>query len=152
MPDHFVIGVDYGTDSVRTIILNADKGAIAASAVFEYPRWRDGLFCNPAINQFRQHPLDYVEGIESTILSCLREAGETVRKNIVAISIDTTGSTPVAVNKEGRPLALTPGFENNPNAMFVLWKDHCATLEAAQINAHAQNYPTNYLRFVGGIY
>ncbi|MHA4843439.1 ribulokinase [Flavitalea antarctica] len=152
MPDHFVIGVDYGTDSVRTIILNADNGTIVASAVFKYPRWRDGLYCNPAINQFRQHPLDYVEGIESTILSCLREAGETVIKNIVAISIDTTGSTPVAVNKEGRPLALTPGFENNPNAMFVLWKDHCATPEAAQINAHAKNYPTNYLRYVGGIY
>jgi L-ribulokinase len=152
MPDDFVIGVDYGTDSVRTIILNAANGAIAASAVFEYPRWRDGLFCNAAINQFRQHPQDYIEGIESTILNCLGQAGETVRKQIVAISVDTTGSTPVAVNKEGKPLALVTGFENNPNAMFVLWKDHSATLEAAQINSHAKKFKTNYLRFVGGIY
>jgi L-ribulokinase len=152
MPDNFVIGVDYGTDSVRTIILNAESGATIASAVFEYPRWRDGLFCNPAINQFRQHPQDYIEGLESTIRACLEQAGNNVRKNIVAISIDTTGSTPVAVTREGKPLALVPGFENNPNAMFVLWKDHSATLEAAQINNHAKEFDTNYLRFVGGIY
>jgi L-ribulokinase len=152
MPDNFVIGVDYGTDSVRTIILNAESGATIASSVFEYPRWRDSLFCNPAINQFRQHPQDYIEGLESTIRACLEQAGNNVRKNIVAISIDTTGSTPVAVTREGKPLALVPGFENNPNAMFVLWKDHSATLEASQINNHAKEFDTNYLRFVGGIY
>ncbi|HTE26284.1 ribulokinase [Flavitalea sp.] len=152
MPDNFVIGVDYGTDSVRTIILNTGNGATTASSVFEYPRWQDGLFCNPAINQFRQHPQDYIDGLESTIRSCLVQAGENVRKNIVGISVDTTGSTPVAVNKEGKPLALVPGFENNPNAMFVLWKDHSSTLEASQINNHAKKFNTNYLRFVGGIY
>jgi L-ribulokinase len=152
MRDNFVIGVDYGTDSVRTIILNTRNGETIASAVFEFPRWRDGLFCDPTINQFRQHPRDYIEGLESTIRSCLVQAGENVRKNIAGISVDTTGSTPVAVNNQGTPLALLPGFENNPNAMFVLWKDHSATLEAAQINNHAKKFKTNYLGFVGGIY
>jgi len=148
----FVIGVDYGTDSVRSIIADAANGNEVASSVFYYPRWRNGLYCNAAENQFRQHPLDYVEGLETTIKDCLRKAGSTVAANIKAISIDTTGSTPVAVDKTGTPLALTPGFEENPHAMFVLWKDHTATSEAAEINEHATKYPVNYLQFVGGIY
>ncbi len=150
--DAFVIGVDYGTDSVRSIIIDSHTGKEVASSVFHYPRWRDGLFCNPSKNQFRQHPQDYVDGIEHTIKDCLRQAGDTVQKNINAISVDTTGSTPVAVDKNGTPLAFKPGFENNPNAMFVLWKDHTSILEAAQINEHAEKFDVNYLQFVGGIY
>ena len=149
---NFVIGVDYGTDSVRSIIVNAANGEEIASSVFYYPRWKDGLFCIAAENQFRQHPKDYVEGLEQTIKECLSKAGTTVSENIKAISIDTTGSSPVAVDETGTPLALTPGFENNPNAMFVLWKDHTSVNEAAQINAHAKKFETNYLQFVGGIY
>ncbi len=150
--ESFVIGVDYGTDSVRSIIVDAHSGKEIAAAVFFYPRWKDGLFCNPTRNQFRQHPLDYVEGLESTIKRCLQEAGDHVRKNIKGISVDTTGSTPVAVDKTGTPLALTPAFEENPNAMFVLWKDHTSVKEAAEINQHAEKFETNYLQFVGGIY
>jgi L-ribulokinase len=150
--DTFVIGVDYGTDSVRSIIVNARNGQEVAAAVYTYPRWRDGLFCNATKNQFRQHPLDYIEGLEQTIRKCLAEAGEQVKKNIKGISVDTTGSTPVAVDKTGTPLALTPGFENNPNAMFVLWKDHTSTKEAAEINDHAAQFEINYLQYVGGIY
>lgn len=150
--DNFVMGVDYGTDSVRTIIANANNGAEIASSVFYYPRWKQGLFCNPAANQFRQHPLDYVEGLEHTIKDCLAKAGTAVAANIKGISVDTTGSTPVAVDKTGTPLALLPGFENNPHAMFVLWKDHTATGEAAAINEHATKFDTNYLQFVGGVY
>jgi L-ribulokinase len=150
--DSFVIGVDYGTDSVRSVIVDASNGQEISSSVFFYPRWRDGLFCNPVKNQFRQHPLDYIEGLEQSIKKCLQGAGESVRKNIKGISIDTTGSTPVAVDKAGTPLALTPGFENNPNGMFVLWKDHTSTVEATEINQHAQQFDVNYLQYVGGIY
>jgi L-ribulokinase len=150
--DSFVIGVDYGTDSVRSVIVDASNGQEISSSVYFYPRWRDGLFCNPAKNQFRQHPLDYVEGLEQSIKKCFQSAGESVRKNIKGISIDTTGSTPVAVDKTGTPLALTPGFENNPNSMFVLWKDHTSTLEATEINRHAERFDVNYLQYVGGIY
>ncbi len=148
----FVIGVDYGTDSVRSVIIDATNGNEIASSVFYYPRWRDGLYCNPSQNQFRQHPLDYVEGLEATIKDCIQKAGSVVAKNIKAISVDTTGSSPVAIDETGTPLALTSGFEQNPNAMFVLWKDHTSVKEAAEINEHATKFDTNYLQFVGGIY
>jgi L-ribulokinase len=115
-----VIGVDYGSDSVRTIIVDAHNGKELAASVFYYPRWKKQLYCNAGENQFRQHPLDYVEGLEFTIKECIEKAGADVAANIKAISVDTTGSTPVAVDKTGTPLAMLPGFENNPNAMFVL--------------------------------
>ena len=112
----FVIGVDYGTDSVRSIIADAANGNEVASSVFYYPRWRNGLYCNAAENQFRQHPLDYVEGLETTIKDCLRKAGSTVAANVKAISIDTTGSTPVAVDKTGTPLAFAMGRSRRSSA------------------------------------
>ena len=152
MKDAFVIGVDYGTDSVRSVIVNARNGEELVSSVFYYPRWRDGLFCNAPANQFRQHPLDYVEGLEQSIKECLQKAGTAVAAGVKGISIDTTGSTPVAVDASGTPLALLPGFESNPHAMFVLWKDHTAVKEAAELNEHATKFPVNYLQFVGGIY
>jgi len=150
--ESFVIGVDYGTDSVRSIIVNAGNGQEMASAVFYYPRWKNALYCNPSINQFRQNPLDYVEGLEDTIKRCVLQAGPNVASNVKAISIDTTGSTPVAVDERGTPLSLLPGFEENPNAMFILWKDHTSVNEAEEINRHAEKFPVNYLQFVGGIY
>jgi L-ribulokinase len=151
--DQFVIGVDYGTDSVRSVIVDTRNGKELASSVFLYPRWQQGLYCNAAENQFRQHPLDYVEGLEHTIKDCIKKAGgASVESAIKAISIDTTGSTPVGVNEQGVPLALIPGFEKNPNAMFVLWKDHTGVKEAADINHHATKFSINYLQYVGGIY
>jgi L-ribulokinase len=151
--DQLVIGIDYGSDSVRSVIVNALNGQEIASSVYEYPRWRDGFFCEPGSNQFRQHPQDYIDGLEATIKDCIAQAGgEKISKSIKGISVDTTGSTPVAVDEKGTPLALTTGFENNPNAMFVLWKDHTAIKEAAQINAHAALFDINYLQYVGGIY
>jgi L-ribulokinase len=151
--NQLVIGVDYGSDSVRSVIVNAANGEEIASSVFNYPRWRDGKYCVPAENQFRQHPQDYIDGLKATIKDCIAQAGgEAIAKNIKGISVDTTGSTPVAVDATGTPLALTPGFESNPNAMFVLWKDHTSVKEAAQINDHATKFDTNYLKYVGGIY
>ena len=152
MAEKFVIGVDYGTDSVRSVILNAANGDELASSVFYYPRWKDGMYCDPQQNQFRQHPLDYIEGLENTIKDCIKKAGENIANNIVAISVDTTGSTPVAVDKYGTPLSLLPQFESNPNAMFVLWKDHTSVKEAAEFNEHAKKFGINYLQYVGGIY
>jgi len=66
----FVIGVDYGSDSVRSVIINAGNGEEIASAVYSYPRWQKGFYCDPANNQFRQHPLDYISGLETTIKDC----------------------------------------------------------------------------------
>ena len=149
MKEEFVIGVDFGSDSVRSVIINTGDGKELASAVVAFSRWRDGQFCDPSKNQFRQHPLDYIEGLEKTIRACIREAGSSVAQAIKGIGIDTTGSTPVAVNEAGVPLALLPGFESNPNAMFILWKDHTAVKEAAEINEHAAKFDIDYLRFVG---
>lgn len=152
LQDAFVLGVDYGTDSVRSVLINAGNGEEVASSVFYYPRWRDGLYCDPLQNQFRQHPLDYTEGLTTTVRECLAKAGPTAQSRVKAISVDTTGSSPVAVDRSGTPLALHGSFSKNPHAMFVLWKDHTATVEAAEINQHALKFDTNYLQFVGGIY
>ena len=87
----YVIGLDYGTDSVRTVIINASNGEETASSIFNYPRWNAGKFCNPAKNQFRQHPLDYLQGMEVTVRDCLSKVDGEVIKNIKGIAIDTTG-------------------------------------------------------------
>lgn len=148
----YVIGVDYGTDSVRSVIVDSTNGAEISSAVYYYPRWKAGKYCDAAKSQFRQHPLDYIEGLTETIKQALAKADENIAHQIAAISIDTTGSTPIAVNKQGIPLSLLPEFSENPNAMFVLWKDHTGVAEAAEINKHATKFPINYLKYVGGIY
>jgi L-ribulokinase len=151
--NNYVIGVDYGTDSVRSIIVDASNGAEISSAVYYYPRWKEGKYCTPAKNQFRQHPWDYLEGLENTIQTALINAPAGTIEAIRGISVDTTGSTPVAVNREGTPLALTQGFESNPNAMFVLWKDHTAVREAAEINTLARSWGgVDYTKFEGGVY
>jgi L-ribulokinase len=152
MTEQYVIGVDFGTDSVRSIIVNAATGDEISASVFLYPCWKQGLYCNSAANQFRQHPADYIEGLEFTIKNCLQKAGTVISNNVKAIAVDTTGSTPVAVNEAGTALAMLPEFSENPNAMFVLWKDHTAIQEAAEINEHAKKFDTNYLQYVGGIY
>ncbi|MBE9511163.1 MAG: ribulokinase [Bacteroidetes bacterium] len=153
MNNKYVIGIDYGTDSVRSLIIDTSNGNEISSSVFEYPRWKDEKYCDPEKNRFRQHPADYIEGLEKTVREALGKTPEAVAGNIVAISVDTTGSTPVAVNIEGKPLSLTKEFENNPNAMFILWKDHTAVKEAEEINnfAHTRG-GMDYTKYEGGVY
>ncbi|WP_254562544.1 ribulokinase [Dyadobacter diqingensis] len=152
MKNKYVIGIDYGTDSVRALVVNAQTGETAGTAVFEYPRWKAGKYCDPSISLFRQHPLDYLEGLESSVTEALKNVSAEVRENITGISIDTTGSTPVAVNEQGTPLAMLPEFSENPNGMFILWKDHTANAEAEEINELAHSWETDYTKYVGGIY
>ena len=153
MAHKYVIGIDYGTDSVRSLVVNTANGEIAGTSVFEYPRWKKGLFCDPSINQFRQHPLDYSEGLEHSVKGALKGLSPEIVKSIVGITVDTTGSTPVATDKSGVPLSLKPGFESDPDAMFVLWKDHTAVKEAAEINDLARSWGgTDFTKFEGGIY
>lgn len=148
----YVIGLDYGTDSVRAVLIDTENGAELATSVSYYQRWKQGKFCQPEENQFRQHPLDHIEGLEKTISTVVKESG-VAPEHIVSICIDTTGSSPLPVNKEGVALALTPGFEQNPNAMMVLWKDHTSIDEAEEINHLARNWSgEDYTRFEGGIY
>jgi L-ribulokinase len=149
----FIIGTDFGTDSVRAVVIDTATGKELSSEVAWYPRWAKGLYCDPARNVFRQHPLDYVESMTKAVKGALARLGKTAGKNVAAIGIDTTGSTPCAVDKAGTPLALAKGFETNPNAMFVLWKDHSAVDEAALINETARGWGgTDFTKYEGGVY
>lgn len=152
MTKKYVIGLDYGSDSGRAVVIDALTGKELASSVMYYPRWMEGKYCDPSKNQYRQHPLDYVEVMEHIITDALAQCDNGVAENVVGISFDTTGSTPVLIDAEGTPLALTKGFEENPNAMFVLWKDHTAVNEAAEINELARSYSIDYTKYEGGVY
>lgn len=152
MKPSYVIGVDFGTDSVRALVVDTQTGEAVGTNLYEYTRWKQGLYCNPSISQFRQHPLDYLEGLQASITGALANAPAGVRQQVRGISIDTTGSTPCAVDETGLPLALRPDFAENPNGMFILWKDHTANAEAAEINQLAHQWDTDYTKYVGGIY
>ncbi len=153
MSGKYVIGIDYGTDSVRSVIVSTANGEIVGTSVYEYPRWKKGLYCDPATNRFRQHPLDYIEGLEQSVKGAMKGLNRDIIDNIAGITVDTTGSTPVAVDREGVPLSMKPGFENDPDAMFVLWKDHTAVKEAAEINDKARTWGgIDFTKFEGGIY
>ena len=147
----YVIGLDYGSDSVRAVLIDTDNGAELASSVHNYKRWSEGKYCNSSENRFRQHPLDHIEGLEFTIKNVL-QTSQINPEQVVSICIDTTGSSPIPVTQEGTPLALVPGFEENPNAMMVLWKDHTSIKEAEEINELAQRSLEDYTKYVGGIY
>ncbi|WP_331345559.1 ribulokinase [Cellvibrio sp. UBA7661] len=148
----YALGLDYGSDSVRALLVDALTGKEVASNVVYYPRWKKGLFCVPAKDQFRQHPLDYLESLEQVVQGLWKLAPAGAAQAVVGISFDTTGSTPIAVDSEGVALALKPEFAENLNAMFVLWKDHTAIKEAQEITAAANKSATNYLKYEGGIY
>lgn len=149
---HYTIGIDYGTDSVRALVVDTRTGEGVSTAVHYYDRWKRGLYCDPAVSQFRQHPLDYLEGLEAAVNKALASAPAEVRQNVIGVSVDTTGSTPVAVDREGTPLALLPEFSENPSGMFILWKDHTANAEAEEINQLAHRWEVDFTKYVGGIY
>jgi L-ribulokinase len=148
-----VVGIDFGTDSVRSIVADAASGSVLGTSVKHYPRWAKGLYCDPVANRFRQHPLDYLESMEASVQEALRAAGATVPARVRGIAVDTTGSTPVLADRSGQPLALSAPFAENPNAMFVLWKDHTAVAEAERLNELARTWGgADYTKYVGGIY
>ncbi|MDR2122775.1 MAG: ribulokinase [Flavobacteriaceae bacterium] len=148
LSNNLVIGLDYGTDSGRAILMDADTGRELALSVKEYPRWKQGMYCNPVKYQFRQHPLDYIEVLEFIVNDILERVPGAAEK-VKAISIDMTGSTPIAVNKEGTPLSLTHEFAENPDAMFVLWKDHTGQKENDHINDFAKKWHIDYTKSAG---
>jgi L-ribulokinase len=148
-----VVGIDFGTDSVRSIIADATSGTVLGGAVRNYPRWAKGLYCDPVGNRFRQHPLDYLESMEASVREALQQAGAGAAASVRGIAVDTTGSTPVLADRAGKPLALSAPFAENPNAMFVLWKDHTAVAEAERLNTLARTWGgADYTKYVGGIY
>ena len=148
----YVIGLDYGSDSARAVVINAETGAELASSVKYYPRWMEGKYCIPSANQYRQHPQDYIDVLEFTVKDALSKCPAGTAENVVGIAFDTTGSTPVFTDKNGTPLSMLPEFAENPNAMFVLWKDHTAIKEANEINELSRKWDIDYTSYEGGIY
>lgn len=152
MEEKIVIGFEYGSDSAHAIVVNALNGDILASSVKLYPRWKMGLYCNPKINQYRQHPMDYLEVLEDSVREALGKCPPGTAEKVQGIAFNTTGSTPVFTDETGTPLALLPEFFENPNAMFILWKDHTAVKEAAEINKLCKEWDVDYVAYEGGVY
>lgn len=153
--EHFTLGADFGSDSVRVVILDASNGKVAGSYVSYYKRWEKKLYCNDKINQFRQHPLDYIESLTEAVNKSLEEANKTckdIKERIRGICIDTTGSTPCLCDKDGMPLSMSEEFKEDPDAMFILWKDHTSVKEAEEINRVAHSNDIDYTKYLGGVY
>lgn len=156
MSVQYTIGLDYGTNSVRALIVNVANGAEIASAVWGYEHGTQGVILSRDPNLARQHPADYVKGAEVTIRNALQAARKNVRgfkpEQVIGIGVDTTGSTPLPVDANGQPLAFDKKFANNPAAMAWLWKDHTSVNEAAEITTLAKKMRPKYLAKCGGTY
>jgi len=154
--NRYTIGLDYGTNSVRTIVVNTANGREVATAVWNYAHGTQGVILARDPNLARQHPADYVTGAETTIRRALALAKRSVRgfqpNHVIGIGVDTTGSTPIPVDAHGRPLALDRRFAKNPAAMAWLWKDHTGVAEAGEITELARNIRPQYLAKCGGTY
>ncbi|MHC4248933.1 MAG: ribulokinase [Planctomycetota bacterium] len=149
------IGVDFGTNSVRALVVDCETGAELGTAVHNYEHGEDGIILDPADpNLARQHPRDYVTGLEAAITGAMKEAAGAgaSAKTVIGIGVDTTGSTPLPVAEDGTPLAFKDEFRDNPNAMAWLWKDHTAHEEAAAITAKAGEMRPQFLARCGGTY
>jgi L-ribulokinase len=156
MATQYTIGLDYGTNSVRALLVNVTNGAEVAAAVWTYAHGPQGVILSRDPNLARQHPADYIQGAEITIRQALAAAKKSVRafkpEQVIGIGVDTTGSTPLPVDAHGQPLAFQKRFANNPAAMAWLWKDHTGIAEAAEITALAEKMRPQYLAKCGGTY
>jgi L-ribulokinase len=152
----YSIGLDYGTNSVRTLVVDVANGKEVASAVWEYEHGDAGVILGRDPNLARQHPADYLKGAELTIRKALGQANKKVRgfkpEQVIGIGVDTTGSTPLPIDAKGQPLAFHKKFARNPAAMAWLWKDHTSVAEAAEITERARQIRPEYLAKCGGTY
>ncbi|MDR0611700.1 MAG: ribulokinase [Planctomycetaceae bacterium] len=154
----FAIGLDYGTNSVRALIVDVENGSEIASVVDPYPSGNAGVLLNPKQPLLaRQNPDDYINGFYRSVSSVVRQAldvedAEFSPDNVVGIGVDTTGSTPIPVDRNGIALGLLPQFKNEPDAQSWIWKDHTAFAEAAEITEKASHYQIKYLSQCGERY
>ncbi len=151
----FTLGLDYGTGSVRAILVNTRTGEEIATSVFDYPHGTGGVITSERDPDVaRQHPKDYADGAVATVRAVLAEAAQKgiTPDQIIGIGVDTTGSTPIPVDGRGVPLAFDPRFENDLSAMAWLWKDHTSHAEAAEITEVAGRMHPEYLAKIGGRY
>ena len=154
---NFAIGLDFGTNSCRSVIINVDNGEELATSVYSYPSGELGIITDQTDpNVARQNPQDYISGLEFIIKESLsgaeRDFPDFDSDNIIGIGVDTTGSTPIPVDAECRPLALNDQFKDNINALVWLWKDHTAYEEAEEITKLANDIRPKFLERCGGTY
>ena len=156
MTPQYTIGLDYGTNSVRALVVNTDNGKEVGTAVWGYENGTQGVILSRDPNLARQHPADYITGAEVTIKKALADSKKKVRgfkpDQVVGIGVDTTGSTPLPVDASGQPLAFQKKFAKHPAAMAWLWKDHTGVSEAAEVTALARKLRPQYLAKCGGTY
>lgn len=152
----YAVGVDYGTNSVRALVVDVDDGAELGTFVSNYPSGAEGVLLDPKDpNLARQNPADYIEGLYESVRGALAEAAicpEFRPERVIGIGVDTTGSTPIPVDRQGTPLAMHPEFKEDLAAHAWLWKDHTSHAEAAQITEKARKARTGYLAKCGGAY
>ena len=154
---NFAIGLDFGTNSCRSVIINVDNGEELATSVYSYPSGELGIITDQTDpNVARQNPQDYISGLEFIIKESLsgaeRDFPDFDSDNIIGIGVDTTGSTPIPVDDECRPLSLNDKFKDNINALVWLWKDHTAYEEAEEITKLANDIRPKFLERCGGTY
>lgn len=153
--NEYVIGLDYGTNSVRALIVDIASGQEVGTSTWNYAHGESGIILARDPNLARQHPEDYLTGAEKTISEALAQAKSVEGfspEQVVGIGVDTTGSTPIPVDESGVPLAFQERFASNPNALAWLWKDHTSIKEAAEITQRASQMRPKYLDKCGGTY
>jgi L-ribulokinase len=156
-PSKYAIGLDFGTNSVRTLIVDVRNGNEVETAIFGYPTGNAGIILDPKDpNLARQNPADWIKGIELSVpeaVAAARKKDKSFRpENVIGIGVDTTGSTPLPVDRAGKPLSFYPALKRNPNAQAWLWKDHTGHAEAAEITSLAAKEHPEYLAKCGGTY
>jgi L-ribulokinase len=158
MSGKYTLGLDFGTNSVRALIVDVRDGRELASYVSDYSHGDVGVILRSDHPDLaRQHPADYLRGIETAVTQAMEFAAASSShdfswRHIIGIGVDTTGSTPLPVDRNGNALALQAEFENDPDAMAWLWKDHTAHAEAEEITAAAQLQRPAFLVKCGGRY
>ena len=157
MNKRYALGLDYGTNSCRSLLVDLETGEELGSTVFNYPSGEIGILIDPRDpNVARQNPQDYLDGMAAVITGALEQAKKADREfdpeRVVGIGVDTTGSTVIPVNAEGTPLGLLEEHRSDLHAMVWLWKDHTSHEEAAEITALAAREHPEYLAKCGGTY
>ncbi len=152
----FVIGIDFGTNSCRSLLVDAANGKELSSHVFPYPSGTDGVILDSSDPSLaRQNPADYLAGIEASVKGAVEKARahpEFSPEGVIGIGIDTTGSSPMPVDETGQALCFQERFRDNPAAMVWLWKDHTSYREAARVTELASAVRPRYLARIGGAY
>jgi len=152
----FTIGIDYGTNSVRAVVVDTADGRVVGTKVFDYPSGEQGVLLDPKQPHLaRQNPADYVEGLRVAVVDALKAAEgdpQFSRDRVIGIGVDTTGSTPLPVDAKARPLAADARWKNNLAAHAWLWKDHTSAAEAVAITETATAHAPELLAPIGGTY